>query len=62
MAIHDYSMIDLVGNTPLVRLSKLEKKYQVDVHILDIYMSHALESLQKIVELSQAKNMIKTNK
>ena len=33
MAIHDYSMIDLVGNTPLVRLSKLEKKYQVSCPI-----------------------------
>jgi len=29
MAIHDYSMIDLIGNTPLVRLSKLEKKYNL---------------------------------
>lgn len=29
MAIKDYSMLDLIGNTPLVRLKKIEEKYEL---------------------------------
>ncbi len=33
MAIKDYSMLDLIGNTPLVRLKKIEEKYNLSSKI-----------------------------